>query len=215
MAGKPRPGTGIGLSVSNISEMSRIQKVGAMFVALILVGLFLHELRHFRRYGHFVPFGLHADVSVSTSNDVLGVDGIAKIYSAQLTNYGVFPSSIVVCAERVAGAPENEINYIVERWDRQSRNWRAVPEWDFGGYRLFCAPAFEVTDEHLVRRQLWPGQSIQVGEGIPAQLGGFDVGDEGRFTIFIDADRDQRNAISTEIFRVDQQAKKSHVSTPD
>ena len=146
---------------------------------------------------------------------MLGVEGTAKIYRARLINYGVFPSTVVVCAERVAGAPETEVNYIVERRDRQSGNWRAVPEWDFGGDRLFCAPVFEVTEQHLVRRRLWPGQSIQVGEGIPAQLGGFNVGDDGRFTIFLNADGDRSNAISTEIFRVDQQVRESHVARPD
>ena len=201
--------------MSNIYEMGRIQKLGVGFVALILVGLFLLELRHFYRYGHFVGCGLHADVSVTTSDDVLGVEGVAKIYSARLTNYGVFPTTVVVCAERVAGAPETEANYIVERWDRKSGSWRAVPEWDFGGYRLFCGPVFEVTEEHLVRRRLWPGQSLRVGEGIPAQLGGFKLGDDGRFIIFLNADGDPRNAISTAIFRVDQQVKKRHVSTPD
>jgi hypothetical protein len=195
--------------------MSHIRKPGVIFMALILIALLVHELRHFHRYGHFVSFGLHADVSVTTSNDVLGVEGTAKIYRARLINYGVFPSSVVVCAERVAGAPETEVNYIVERRDRQSGNWRAVPEWDFGGDRLFCAPVFEVTEQHLVRRRLWPGQSIQVGEGIPAQLGGFNVGDDGRFTVFLNADGDRSSAISTEIFRVDQQVKKSHVSRAD
>jgi hypothetical protein len=192
--------------------MSRIQKLGVILMALILVGLFLHELGHFHRYGHFAPFGLHADVSVATSNDVLGVEGIAKIYRARLTNYGVFPSTIAVCDYRVAGAPDTEVNYVVERWDRQLGEWRFVPEWDFYGYRLFCRPVFEVTEQHLVRRRLWPGQGVQVGEGIPAQLGGFNVGDDGRFTIFLNADGDRRNAISTEIFRVDQQVKTRLVS---
>ena len=186
-----------------------------MFVALMCVGFFLHELNHFHRYGHFAPLELHADVSIAASNDVLGVEGVAKIYRARLTNYGLFPSTVVVCSERVANAPEIEVNYIVERWDNQSGDWRGVPEWDFSGYRLFCRPAFEVTDEHRVRWRLWPDQSIQVGEGIPAQLGGFHVGDDGRFTIFLNADGDKANAISTAIFRVDQQVKKIHVSSPD
>jgi hypothetical protein len=187
--------------------MSRIQKAGLTLFALFFVLLFLHELWHFNRYGHFVPFGLHADVSIATSDDVLGVEGIAKIYRARLTNYGILPSTIVVCAYRVAGAPDTEVNYVVERWDRQSREWRLVPEWDFYGYRLFCRPVFEVSEEHLVRWRLWPGQSIRVGEGIPAQMGGFHVGDDGRFTIFLDADGNKTNAISTAIFRADQQVK--------
>lgn len=57
----------------------RIQKTGITLVALFFVGLFLHELRHLYLYGHLVPLGLHADVSITTSNDVLGVAGIAKI----------------------------------------------------------------------------------------------------------------------------------------
>lgn len=195
--------------------MSRIQKAGVLFVAFLCAGLFIHEWRYFHRYGHFAPFGLHADVSIAVSDDVLGVEGIAKIYRARLTNYGVFPSTVVVCAERVAGAPEIGINYIVERWDRQSGDWRGVPEWDFGGYRLFCGPVFEVTGEHLVQRRLWPSQGIQVGEGVPAQLGGFHVGDDGRFTIFLNADGDKTKAISTAAFRVDQQVERSHVASPN
>jgi len=30
-------------------------------------------------------------------------------------------STIVVCDYRVAGAPDTEVNFAVERWDRQSR----------------------------------------------------------------------------------------------
>jgi hypothetical protein len=195
--------------------MSVFQKTGVLLVALMCGGLFLHELTHFHRYGHFVPLGLHAEVSIAESNDVLGVEGVAKIYRARLTNYGFVPSTVAVCAERIAGAPEIEVNYIVERWDSQSGDWRGVPEWDFGGYRLFCRPVFEVSEEHRVRWRLWPGQSIQVGEGIPAQIGGFYVGDDGRFTIFLEPDGDKANAISTVKFRVDQEAKKRRGSSPD
>ena len=201
--------------MSNIYEMSRVQKAGVTFVALTCIVLFINELNHFHRYGHFVPLGLHADVAMIERNDVLGVNGVAKIYRARLTNYGIFPAMVVVCAERVAGAPEIEANYLVERWDSQSRSWRGVPEWDFSGYRLFCAPAFEVSEEHLVKRRLWTGQSIPIGEGIPAQLGGFHAGDDGRFTIFLNADGNKANAISTAVFHVDQEAKSRHVSSPD
>jgi hypothetical protein len=208
-------GTGSRLLVSDSYHMSRNQKLGAVFTGLVLLGLFLHELRHFYRYGHFVPFGLHADVSVTTSKEVLGVEGVAKIYRARLTNYGVLPSTVVVCSERVASTPESDVNYIVERWDRQSGSWRAVPEWDFGGDRLFCAPVFEATEQHLARMRVWPGQTIEFGEGIPAQMGGFNVGDDGRFTVFLNADGDRRSQISTSVFRVDQQAKKRHVPNPN
>jgi hypothetical protein len=195
--------------------MSRVQKAGVMFVALMCIGLLIHELIHFRRYGHLAPFGLHADVLMTASSEVLGVEGVAKIYRARLTNYSIFPSTVIVCAERVAGAPEIEVNYLVERWDSQTSDWRRVPEWDFSGYRLFCTPVFEVSEQHLVKWRLWPGQSIEIGEGIPAQLGGFRIGDDGRFTIFLNADGNKANAISTAIFHVDQEVKKGHASSHD
>jgi hypothetical protein len=193
-------------------EMTRVQKVGLPFAALFFVGLAVPELRHFHRYGHFVPFGLYADVSINTSDDVIGVDGVAKIYDARLTNYGIFPITIVVCDYRITGVPATALNYIVERWDLQSRELRLVPEWDSYGNRLFCRPVFEVEDEHLARRRLWPFQSIQVGGGIPGQMGGFHIGDSGRFTIFLSADGNKNHAISTSIFRVDQQVKTQNVS---
>jgi hypothetical protein len=105
-------GTENRLVVSNIPEMSRVQKAGLTLVALLFIGLFLHELRHFYRYDHFVPFGLHADVSITTSDDVIGVEGIAKIYDARLTNYGVVPNRIVVCDYRIAGAHTTAVNYV-------------------------------------------------------------------------------------------------------
>ncbi|HKF52458.1 MAG TPA: hypothetical protein VKB26_09115 [Candidatus Acidoferrales bacterium] len=184
--------------------MSRIQKAGAGLLALMCLSLLLLELAHFRHYAHFSPLGLHADISVVKSDDVLGVQGIAEIYRARLTNYGIFPSSVRVCSERVNGIPATEVNYIVERWDHKSERWRFVPEWDSYGYRLFCRPAFEVTEQHLVRQRLWPGQSLYVGERIPGQLGGFHLGDDGRFTILLNADGDKTKTISTSVFRVNQ-----------
>jgi hypothetical protein len=195
-----------------MAAMTRVQKAALRFAALSLVGLFVHELMHFYRYGHFAPFGLHADVSITTSDDMIGVEGLARIYDARLTNYGVFPKTIVVCDYRITGVPAAAVNYAVERWDLQSREWSLVPEWDSYGYSLFCRPAFEVEDEHLARRRLWPGQSIRVGGGVPAQMGGFHIGDDGRFTIFLGADGNKNRAISTAIFRIDQQVKNPHDS---
>lgn len=195
--------------------MNRIRKAGILLVTLLCLGLVWLELSHLQHYGHLVPLGLHADVDITMSNDVLEVEGTAKIYDAKLTNFGIFPATIVVCDLLVSNMPGTDLNYVVERWDSQSGIWRFVPEWDFYGSRLFCRPAFEVSEERLARRRLWPGQSIEVGEGVPGQMGGFHIGDDGRFTIFLNGDGDRRSAISTAIFRVDQQAKKSHASSPD
>lgn len=184
--------------------MNVSRKVLIILVCVTSVGLLLMEANHFFRYGHLVPPKLHADVVVITDEGLLGVEGPTKIYHANLTNYGILPTSIVVCNYLDSGMHRTMVNYIVERWNVQSGRWTLVPEWDSYGSRLFCRPSFEVTDTHLVRRRLWPGQTLETGEGVPAQLGGFHIGDEGRFTIFLEADGNDRNAISTAGFRVDQ-----------
>ncbi len=182
---------------------------------MCISALFLvHELSHLFRYGHLVPLALHADVDVTTSEDIIGVDGIAKIYRARITNYGILPATIVVCDYLVSSAPATDLNYVVERWDNDSRNWRFVPEWDFYGYRLFCQPVFEVSEEHLAPRRLWPWQRLRVGEGIPGQMGGFRIGDNGRFTIFLKADGNWHKTLSTAPFRIDQQVKNYRPSSP-
>jgi hypothetical protein len=89
-------GTGGGLLVSTSNEMSRVQKAAFVIVALWFPGIFLHELLPFHQHGHFAPLGLHADVTVATSNDVLGVEGTAKIYRARLTNYVLLPTTVLV-----------------------------------------------------------------------------------------------------------------------
>jgi len=191
--------------------MSRIRKAGILLAICCFLGFTLQELNHFCHYGHLVLFGLHADVVVSTSDELLGVDGTGKIYHASVTNYGILPTAMVVCDYQDSGIHETMVNYIVERWDRQSGRWKSVPEWDDYGSRLFCRPSFEVTETHRIRLRLWPGQRIRVGEGVPAQRGGFHVGDDGRFTIFLQADGNGSNVISPTAFRVDQQPKKGAI----
>ena len=198
-------GTSDRLAVSN-PQMNRLRQTALVSALVILLGLVLNEFYHLQRYGHLAPLGLHADVNVTTSDDVLGVNGTAKIYRARLTNYGIFPSTIVVCDYLISSSPATSLSYVVERWDRKAREWRFVPEWDYSS-RLFCHPAFEVSEEHLARHRLWPGQGIRFGEGIPAQMGGFQIGDDGRFTVFLNADGNKKDSISTATFRVDQSPK--------
>lgn len=96
------------------------------------------------------------------------------------------------------------LNYIVERKNPVSGRWTFVPEWDDFGSRPFCRPAFEITDTHLVRKLVWPGQTLHVGFGVPAQWGDFSEGDEGRFTVFRNADCDGKHVISSHRFVADR-----------
>ncbi len=188
--------------------MNRLRKVGAILVAVCLFGIVIHELIHFLRYGHLAPPGLHADTILTTQSDLLGIEGVAKIYDARLTNYGILPTTMTVCDYLdYSSSHKTMVAYIVERWDLQLRRWSTVPEWDEYGSRLFCRPSFEVTETHLVRRIVWPGQSIWVGQVVPPERGGFHLGDDGRFTIFLRPDGNRDSTLSTAPFRVEQQLK--------
>jgi len=165
--------------------MTLTRRAGFLSVALIFATFTSHELIHVFRFGHFVPLGLHVEVVVTTSNDLLGVEGTGKIYNASLINYGILPVGVTVCDHLDwASRHQTMVSYIVERRTPQVGSWQYVREWDGYGSRLFCRPSFEVTETHRVRRRLWPGQTYRLGEGVPAQQGGFHVGNEGRFTVF-------------------------------
>ncbi len=184
--------------------MNTRRKVGVLLIATASLGAIIHESIHFFRFGHLAPIGLHADAVVTTSSELLGVDGVAKIYDARLTNYGVFPATITACDYlNFASLHDTMVAYYVERRDPQLGRWNVVTEWGAYGSRLFCRPSFEVTETHLVRRRLWPGESISVGGVVPAQRPGFHVGDDGRFTIFLGALGDRNTALSTAPFRVE------------
>ena len=99
--------------------MPKIRKVAAAAIVLLIFGFLLHQLSHYRKYGHLAPLKLHLDVSVTTSDNLLGVQGAAKIYKAKLSNFGVLPSSILACNSLVNGIPNTSLNYTVERWDHQ------------------------------------------------------------------------------------------------
>ena len=184
--------------------MSLLKKVGLLSVVLGFIAFCAHQIRHFNSYGHLAPLGLHADVLMTTSAQIIGVTGVAKINHARLTNYGVLPTHLVACNYKMLGAPETELNYITERWDNASSQWKYVPDWDFGSHSHFCGPQFEVTDEHVATQWLWPGRSIETGERPPGQIGGFGLNEYGRFTIFLAGNGDMRKAVSTSTFRVDQ-----------
>jgi hypothetical protein len=185
----------------------RLPQLLTFVVFLIAVAFTIHELNHFYHYGHLVPLGLHADVAISTESNLLGIPGVANDYNARLTNYSVLPITMNVCDYiNWAGAHDTMVAYAVERWDPQSNTWKIVSEWDDS--RFFCRSAFEVVETHLIRRRLWPGQSLRVGGVMPAERGGFQRGDGGRFTIFLDGAYNSNRAISTAAFRIDRSAEK-------
>jgi hypothetical protein len=97
-------------------------------------------VRHFRRYGHFVPLGLHADFTATTSRDILGVRGTATIYHAQVTNYGALPTTIFVCDYfDYAYMHQMMVNYVVERQRSSPDEWQSCPSGANLGRGFFAA----------------------------------------------------------------------------
>jgi hypothetical protein len=193
--------------------MKPLRTAVPLVVSSFLLGLVLHELNHLYQYGHLAPLGLHVDVVVTSSSDLVTVEGATKIYDARLTNDGILPARMKVCDYVDSGGRETRVDYVVERWDAQTGQWTLVPAWDDSLTRWFCRPSFEVAGEHVTSRWLWPGQSIWIGQVIPPEREGFHIGDDGRFTVSLGADGNWINAISTSPFRVEQQMKSRATTT--
>jgi hypothetical protein len=72
------------------------------------------EVCHRSQYGHFVSYGLHADVTVSEGDT--GIPGITQLIDAHLTNFGLFPETVDRC-EFVsdAGAHGVSVGYRLEQ----------------------------------------------------------------------------------------------------
>jgi hypothetical protein len=184
--------------------MNTLQKVAVSLLAVASVGFMILESIHFYRYGHFVRPTLHADVLVGKGD--IGIEGISKLYEAQLTNYAPFPVKVKACDFiSDASASGTMVAYAVERWDRQLGKWAKVVEWN---ELSFCRRyPLGIAEAHLISKWLWPGQSISTGEEATAARGGFDLGDSARFSVFYDAAGDWKSSLPTEAFRIDELPK--------
>jgi hypothetical protein len=183
--------------------MREMRRAGITVAILLTALLVVNESHHLFRYGHLAPLGLHVDATVTHSQEILGVRGTTEIYQAQLKQYGVFPATITVCDYLNSDIRDTMINYVVERRRTSADPWLVVPEWSEYGSRFFCRTSFEVTGTHLVRRRLWPGQAMQFGWVAPAQMG-FQIGDHGRFSVFLAGDNDFKNSRYSGAFYVNE-----------
>lgn len=173
-----------------------------MVALLILVVSFL-ELGHLIRFGHFPPFGLHADVMVRKAD--YGIAGITKAYEAKLTNYGIMPARVEVC-DFIDDAMSHgtQVGYSIEKWDVSARKWESMIESDKSA---FCRPyPLGMIETHVIIKRLWPGQSISTGEEATAAREVFAIGDKARFVVFAG----EESAFPTAVFSIDE-----HPTRPD
>jgi hypothetical protein len=181
--------------------MKKLLQLAIATTGLLLVGISLHELNHFIRYGHLAPLGLHSDVVVWKAD--IGIPGISKTYEARLTNYGIAPVKVTVC-DFLSDASERGtmVAFLIERWNPLSKVWEEVVAFDSPSY---CGPApLSIATAHLISKQLWPGQSISTGEEATAGRDAFSIGDRARFVVFDGYGGSKRSAFPTAAFAIDE-----------
>ncbi len=177
--------------------MRVLKRIGLLTAALLLLSISLLQLGHLIRFGHFFPFGLHADVTVRKVD--YGIEGITKAYEAKLTNYGIMPAKITAC-DFVDDAMERGTIVCsgLQKWNPSAKKWEdAFKTSKFS----FCHPyPLGMIETHLVTKQLWFFQSISAGEEATAARDIFVIGDKARFLVFAVDD----HALSTAAFSIDE-----------
>ena len=149
----------------------------AVFSILVLaIGVL--EIRHHSEYGHFVGYGLHADVTVSEGDT--GIPGLTQLIDAHLTNFGFFPETVERC-ELVsdAGAHGVSVAYRLEQLDTGTHGWKTL----FDTAESYCRPyPLGIAQSKLVTKRLWPGQTLSIGSEATAARGKLK-GETMRFVI--------------------------------
>ncbi len=150
--------------------------VSIMTMTALVLGMAAIEIHHWVRFRHFVSYGVHADVLEDHSD--IGIPGIRTFYAAEVSNYTLFPLSLV--GYEYAGdspPPVFYCRYQVQKLSLQDGKWTVGL--DFDPVKIGKIPA--------ARKKLYPLGSI-----IPIQhdpIGATDdlrKGDLVRIAIFTD-----------------------------
>ena len=165
-----------------VSEVFLVEKliisISVGLIVAVTLGLIGLEAHHHSKYGHFVPLGLHADVTDFKTDTG---SGTAILFDAHLTNFGLYPQEIDRC-EFVSDPNAHQVNvaYRVERFEDETRGWKTV----FDNAQNFCRKyPLGVTQAKIVRKALWTGQTLSAGAEAMAQRAIPRNGDTMRFVI--------------------------------
>jgi hypothetical protein len=92
--------------------------VGIGLATIIIVGVAAIEIRHRATFGHFVGYGVHADIR-ERSGDI-GIPGIRTLYAARVSNYTLFPLSLAGwnCISDIPGPPGFCCRYQIQKFSR-------------------------------------------------------------------------------------------------
>jgi hypothetical protein len=153
-----------------------VLSVGVVIVALFALGLAAIEVHHRLRFGHFVGYGVHADV-VEKSSDI-GIAGLRTEYAARVSNYRLLPLTLVGWEYRgdfLLVPPSFKCRFQLQKFSPQEAHWIVVI--DFKPIGPCQVPA--------ANKRLYPLGSLVPMESVP--VGGWDafrIGDLVRFAVF-------------------------------
>lgn len=165
-------------------------------VAVMVLGAAV-EVRHRVTFGHFVPIGLHADVSVVKAD--IGIPGISKVYDAHVTNFGIFPRRIERCEFLTDASGHGvSIGYHLQQLDKSAGRWQTVLDAATG----YCQPyPLGIMQARLTSKLLWPGQTLSTGAEATGARGNLK-GETMRFIVVVNG-RD----LPTTSFTIDEQVQ--------
>lgn len=185
------------------NKRSLLRGVFLTVVSAVVVAIAYFQLVHRYNYGHFVPYGLHADV---LSREVsIGIPGQKKMYWPELSNFSLLPVNLDAC-DYLTDAFDRGTGYLytVQRWDNVSNSWQTIFE---PSGEDFCRPVPTSTIEtDRVSKLLWPGRSVQVMEGeATGARDPFRKDDKARFIVFtkFGKELDWQNAVASEPFVIE------------
>jgi hypothetical protein len=164
-----------------MNEMTLLFRIAVFMVCLTVVGISFLELSHLIRYGHFISFGMHADVLIRKAD--YGIPGITKVYEGELTNYGIAPVKVTAC-DFIDDTLSHgtQVGCTIQKWDIPASRWINIFKNDDSA---FCHPyPLGMVETHIITKRLWFGQSISAGEEATAARDVFAIGDKARFVVF-------------------------------
>ena len=169
--------------------------IGVVTVVLLALGLGAIEVDHRIRFGHFVGYGVHADVLKSPSE--VGIPGVRTVYAAKVSNYTFFPLRLVgwdYVGDVLGVPPSFNCRFQLQKFSPQDAHWTVVI--DFKPIGPSQVP--------LASKRLYPLASLVPMESEP--VGARDalrIGDLVRFAVFTNIYAPVAD-VHTEPFRVSE-----------
>ncbi|MGD0227409.1 MAG: hypothetical protein ABSF71_34245 [Terriglobia bacterium] len=166
--------------------------LGLLAVTSVSVGAV--EIHHRVRFGHFITYGIHADVV--ERSEAIGIPGIKTFYAAEVFNYTLFPLTFAGWnyVGDVLGPPKFYCRFQVQELSPQDGHWVAVV--DFRPAEGWQGP--------IAHKRLYPFASLVPME--PEPTGAMDAlrkGDLVRFAVFTDLHAPAAD-VHTEPFRINE-----------